>query len=912
MFEWLTRRLGISGKGTHASTLREQGNELLAQDRHAEAGRCYEKALSADPRDAKALISLGFVQSELGRPVEAVASLQKAVALVPDDFDACYLLAIASEQCADLDKAIAWFQRALEIQPASELAHRDLGRVLSRSGKFVEAREILEQGISLHPDSADLQFYLGNLLLEEHRPALAIISFRKALSMGSTDANVHASLGAAHDRLGQLEQAATSYQNAIRLAPRNALFQGFLATLLLKQGHTDAAIAGYQKAIALDPEHAGIHGELGEAFRQMGDFAAAAAHCRKAVALQPDLASAHNCLGAVLGESRQFADALSSFGKAIALAPDFAEALGNRSNTLLSLNRREEALADAEKAVSLRPVDSRLLNQLGVVLHRLGQRVQALEKYDAALAATATHVEALNNRGNVLADMGRLADADASYARALSISGDYAPAHFNRGNVQRRSGRMEDALASYVRALALQPDLPFLFGNWLHLRMQACDWTDLGRDFEELEHRIDDTDQVFNPFTLVSTHLTPAQHRRAVEAYARDQFPVTARPVWSPPPVTNQRIRLGYFSADFHEHATAYLMAELFERHNKEKFELFAFSFGPETPNAMRTRLENAFDQFLVVNSKSDPEIAAMARGLRIDIAVDLKGYTQNCRPGIFACGAAPLQVNYLGYPGTLGTPCIDYIIADQVLIPKDHQDFYSEKVVYLPDSYQANDSLRQISTRSFTREELGLPHEGFVFCCFNSSFKITPAIFDVWMRLLQEVPGSVLWLLDDNPLATRHLRDHARDRGVAAERLVFSPRMPLSEHLARHRLADLFLDTCHCNAHTTASDALWAGLPVLTCLGETFAGRVASSLLTAVGLQELITKSLEEYEAKALELARDEAGLAELKADLAARRTQAPLFDAQLFARHIESAFDQMHALHRAGQPPRHIVVTR
>lgn len=912
MFERLTRRLGISDKRADAQALREQGNELLAQDRPAEAGRCYEKALAIDPLDTKALISLGFVLSGLGRPADAAASLRKAVALVPDDFDACYLLAIASEQCADLDEAIVWFQRALEIHPESELAHRDLGRVLSRSGKFAQAREVLKRGISLHPHSADLQFYLGNLLLELHQPAQAIICFHKALSMGSTDANVHASLGAAHDRLGQLEPATASYQSAVRLAPRNALFQRFLATLLLKQGHIDAAIAGYQNALALDPEHAGTHCELGEAFRQKGDLTAAIAHCSRAVALQPGLAAAHNGLGAVLGEARQFTEALSSFGKAIALAPDFVEALGNRSNTLLSLNRREEALADAEKAVSLRPADSRLLNQLGLVLHQMGRREQALEKYDAALEVSAAHLEALNNRGNVLADMGRLADADACYARALSISEGYAPAHFNRGNVQRRSGRMEDALASYGRALALQPDLPFLFGNWLHLKMQACDWADLERDFAELERRIDDADEVFNPFTLVSTHLTPAQHRRAVEAYARSQFPVAARPAWPPRPGAARRIRLGYFSADFHEHATAYLMAELFEQHDKDKFELFAFSFGPVAQSAMRTRLENAFDHFLVVNSKSDSEIAAMAREMQIDIAVDLKGYTQNCRPGIFACHAAPVQASYLGYPGTLGTPCIDYIIADEVLIPKDHQDFYSEKVIYLPDSYQVNDSQRPISNRSFTREELGLPRQGFVFCCFNNSFKITPVIFDVWMRLLQKVDGSVLWLLDDNPLATRHLRDHARDRGVAAQRLVFSPRMPLPEHLARHRLADLFLDTIHCNAHTTASDALWAGLPVLTCLGETFAGRVASSLLMAVDLQELVTRSPEEYEAKALELAGDGAGLAMLKARLEARRTQAPLFNARLFARHIESAFEQVHALRCAGQPPQHIAVSQ
>lgn len=912
MLEWFTRRWGMAHKAADGSALRAQGNELLAKDRHAEAGLCYEKALAINPADTKALINLGFVQTELGRPAQAAMSLRKAVALAPDDFDACYLLAIACELCAHIDEAITWFQRALDIQPTSELVHRDLGRALSRSGNFVQAREVLEQGICLHPDSADLQVCLGNLLLEQRQPAQAITCFQHALSKGCTEAGVHAGLGTAHHSLGQLEQAMASYRNAIRLAPQDALLQRRLATLLLQQGDVDTAIDGYRQAIALDPEHASTYAELGEALRLKGDLTGAMAHFNDALARQPDLAPAHNGLGAVLGARGQFADALSSFEKAIALAPDFAEALGNRSNTLLRLNRPEEALADAEKAASLCPTDSRLLNQWGLVLHQLGRCEQALEKYDVALASSPMFVEALNNRGNVLADMGRLVDAEASHARAVAISGDYAQAHFNRGNVLRRSGRMEDALASYARALALQPDLPFLFGNWLHLKMQACDWTGLARDFEELERRIDDANQIFNPFTLISTHLTPAQHRRAVEAYARRQFPVAPQREWPPGAAAGQRIRLGYFSADFHEHATAYLMAELFEQHDRDKFELYAFSFGPVAKSTMRTRLENAFDHFLVVNSKSDAEIAAKARDLRIDIAVDLKGYTQNARPGIFASRAAPVQVSYLGYPGSLGTSCIDYIIADEVLVPKEHQEFYSEKVVYLPDSYQVNDSRRPISTRSVTREAVGLPHDGFVFCCFNNSFKITPDIFDVWMRLLQKVAGSVLWLLDDNPLATKHLRGHARDRGVTEDRLVFSPRIPLPEHLARHRLADLFLDTLHCNAHTTASDALWAGLPVLTCIGETFASRVASSLLVAVDLQELVTHSLEEYEAKALALAGGEMDLASLRTRLEKHRIRAPLFNARLFAKHIESAFSQMHALRCAGRPPQPIAVIR
>jgi predicted O-linked N-acetylglucosamine transferase (SPINDLY family) len=373
------------------------------------------------------------------------------------------------------------------------------------------------------------------------------------------------------------------------------------------------------------------------------------------------------------------------------------------------------------------------------------------------------------------------------------------------------------------------------------------------------------------------------------------------------PPAAAGRIHIGYFSADFHEHATSYLIAQLFELHDRSRFRITALSFGPPSSSAMRRRLHAACDEFIDVRSEADADIATRARRLAIDIAVDLKGFTQDSRIGIFAHRAAPLQVNFLGYPGTLGAPFMDYLIADRTLIPEGAETGYAEKIIFLPDSYQVNDATRAIASKTYTRRELHLPDAGFVFCCFNNAYKILPATFECWMRILRQVEGSVLWLLGDNAAMIRNLRREAANRGVSRERLIFASRTDLAAHLARHAGADLFLDTLPCNAHTTASDALWAGLPVLTCPGGSFAARVAASLLQAIGLPELIAPTPQRYEEIAVALATDPEALAAVRSRLRAQRLSAPLFDTPRYCRHLEQAFADIDARRRAGLPPEH-----
>jgi predicted O-linked N-acetylglucosamine transferase (SPINDLY family) len=520
------------------------------------------------------------------------------------------------------------------------------------------------------------------------------------------------------------------------------------------------------------------------------------------------------------------------------------------------------------------------------------------------LANRPDHVEALNCRGNALLELGRSEEALASYDRALAVRPDYTDALNNRTDALRALGRREELVEGYRRLLSAAPDYDYARGFLLGAQLQCCEWAEYDGSTARVSDDVRAGKRSIAPFDFLVISESADDQLRCARAFAADKHPVGAQPVWRGELYSHGRIRLAYLSGDLRNHAVAYLIAGLFEAHDRTRFEITALSFGPGGTDEMGKRLVPAFDRFVNIGQKSDREVALLLRELEIDIAVDLQGYTKGCRPGILAQRAAPVQVNYLGYPGTMGAPYMDYIIGDQMVIPPEQHSCYSEKVVYLPDCYQANDSRRGIAPRMPTRAQAGLPEEGFVFCCFNNNHKINPRVFGIWMRLLQEVEESAIWLLEDNPVAARNLRREAERRGVAPQRVVFAPRVKMEEHLARQRLADLFLDTLPYNAHVTASDALWTGLPVLTRLGQTFAGRVAASLLTAAGLPELITHSWEDYEALALALARDPMRLADIKARLARNRSTCALFDTDRYRRRIEAAYITMWERAQRGEP--------
>lgn len=672
------------------------------------------------------------------------------------------------------------------------------------------------------------------------------------------------------------EEAANLMGRAVACKPLDARAKYFYANVLKELKRFDEALDQYQGALELAPGFAEVHQDRADLLTELGRLDEALQSYERALQIKPDSAAAHNNRGVALQALKRLDEALESHGRALKINPDYAEAFYNR----------------------------------GLTLRELGRFPDALESYDRALQIQPHYAEAHNNRGVALQALKRFAEAHESYERALKIRPDLAEAWYGRGNALSELGRFDEALTSYERALELAPSQAWLYGAWLITRMQLSDWLDFGTLVARLEAAIRQERRCTVPFPVIALVDSPSLQQTAAMIWASAQETTSLPPIERRP--SPARLRLGYYSADFHTHATAHLMAELFERHDRTRFELVAFSFGPEVRDEMRLRLAAAFDRFLEVGAKSDREVAQISRELQIDIAVDLKGFTQHERHGIFAHRAAPIQVNFLGCPGTMGAQYLDYIVADSTLVPEESRRYYAEKVAYLPHSYQVNDRRRRIADKAFSRAELGLPPSGFVFCCFNNAYKITPATFDGWMRILARVEGSVLWLLEDNQTAVNNLRREAEARGIKAARLIFGPRLPLPEHLARHRAADLFLDTLPCNAHTTASDALWTGLPVLTQIGESFAARVAASLLNAIGLPELITRAQEQYETLAIELAHNPALLAAITEKLRQNRLSTPLFDTEQYARHLEDAYTQMCARYQADLNPEHIYVAR
>jgi len=627
----------------------------------------------------------------------------------------------------------------------------------------------------------------------------------------------------------------------------------------------------YGEVLRANPRHFQAMYGMGFLHYQVGRFEEASRIIGDALRINPRSPEAFFARGCALQQLNRASEALVCFDSALALKPGFVEAQSNRGMALMALNRDEQALESIEVALALDPSNESAWNNRGCIFEKLGRHEDALLCFGKAIASQPSSVEALINCGSALASL----------------------------------KRYEEAAASFAKALAINPDHPYARGNLVLFRMHACDWRNFAQDKTEIAAALQAGKRAIYPFVNLALSDSMAEQLQCARILAANDAPASSSPLWRGETYRHDRIRVAYVSADFHAHATAALMAGVWENHDRSRFETVAISFGKDDGSEMRERVRRSFDRFIDVRERSDAEIASLMRQMEIDIAIDLKGYTLHHRSGIFAHRPAPVQASYLGYPGTMGAPYIDYIIADRIVIPPSHQPFYTEQIVYLPGSYQCNDTARPMAEPS-TRRQAGLPEAGFVFCCFNNNFKIAPEIFAIWMRLLREIRGSVLWLLEDNPDSMRNLRREADERGVVPERLIFAPRVNASDHLARHRLADLFLDTQPYGAHTTASDALWAGLPVLTVEGPTFAARVAASLLHAVGMPELVTPSLQAYETHALALARDTALLNALKAKLARNRATHALFDTVQFTRNLEAAYAIMWERCQRGERPR------
>ena len=602
----------------------------------------------------------------------------------------------------------------------------------------------------------------------------------------------------------------------------------------------------------------------------------------------------------------------------LAAAPKDPDVLQLFGTVAFQLGDHDTAIEHLQASLDIKPAQPAIRQNLaqawmarGVAQQNAQQFDASRESYGQALNLNPAFVEVINNIGVILLGSGQWEEALAHFKRAADINPNFVDAAVNVASALKALQRYSEAIPAFRKALALKPDSPFLKGAYIHMKQHACAWENLEEDFRDLLADVDAGRMAATPLVLTATPATPVQILKGTTTYATVRYPQSPQPLWRGERYAHDKIRVGYFSPDFYDHATSRLFVGVLEAHDRTRFELRGFTWGPSPPSPMRDRVDAAFQGLIDINGMSDRKAAELARAHELDIVVDISGFTEISRPGIFAHRPAPVQVSYLALPGSMGTPYHDYMIADRIVVPTEHHAFYREKIVTLPDTYQCNDDQRAASSRVFTREELGLPQAGFVFASFNSSFKITPEAFDIWMSLLRDVPGSVLWLLNVGDAAKDNLRREAEARGVSADRLVFAPRASPSDHLARHVHADLFLDTLIYNGHTTTSDALWMGGVVVACEGTAFAGRVSASLLTALGVPELIAPNPAAYARLALELARDPARLSTIKAKIAANRRTFPLFDTYRFTRHLEAAFADMQDRSQRGEAPAALTIS-
>ncbi|HVQ61278.1 MAG TPA: tetratricopeptide repeat protein [Burkholderiales bacterium] len=738
--------------------------------------------------------------------------------------------------------------------------------------------------------------------------------YRSILATDPGNADALHLLGTVAHHVGRHDAAVELIQQALTRQPANPIYLNNLANALRALGRPQEAEVRYRQALTLNPRYAHAFYNLGVTLEQLGRGADAESAYREAIGVEPNLAEAHYNLGNLLQGLKRFDQSRSEYEAVLLLRPQNAEAHNNLGNALKALDLVGDAERHYREAVRLKPDYAVAHYNFGSLLHDRGRLAEAERSYVRSLALNPRFPEAHYNLGNLLKRAGRVLEAEKNYRQALALKPEYPEASYNLGITIQALGRRAEAEACFRTALRLKPDYPEAHCLWIHERQHLCRWENLLPDAEVLRERIRNGSwaRVF-PFTFLALpETTAAEQHRCAQRFAEVEF----RDFLPRPPLAGSRrrsrpkIRVGYLSADFHEHATSYLLPEVIERHDREHFEVHGYSHGIDDSSGTGRRVRAAFDVLRDLRPLDDTQAAQQILADEVDILVDLKGYTENSRVQICALRPAPVQVSWLGYPGTLGVAKLaDYFVGDPVVSPLEHAEHYSERLALMPHCYQPNDARREIGSRP-SRAEAGLPPEGFVFCSFNRSYKLTPAILDLWCALLRDVPGSVLWLLQGTPESQRNILQEAAKRGLDVQRLVFAPQMPPASHLGRLQLADLALDTFPVTSHTTASDALWAGVPLVARLGETFVSRVSSSIVTAAGLPELVTHDDRSYLELARTLATQPARLSKLRAKLEQGRKTCALFDSTRFVSDLEDLYRRMWDDHGRGRlealPPR------
>lgn len=707
---------------------------------------------------------------------------------------------------------------------------------------------------------------------------------------------------------GRFAEADDLYKQLVVAFPEQPDLLHFAGLCKHRLGDRPGAIGLLQAAIAINPNDAVFHFNLGIVLQELNRFEDALACHAAALAIKPDFLDALNAQANVLCLLGKLDEALVGYRSILSVNPEFLSAIYNYGLVCRTLGQLDEALRSFGRVLTYQPDNAVVLASRGEIFHQQNRNAEALADFNRALAIDRNSLSASFGRALIFLGQDRLKEAAEGFYHAISLDPRHAKAYFNLAVVLVMSEQWDGALYAFDKAIEIDQSIPYAHGYRLYARMHVCNWFDFDTSCRTLFAQIEQGERVCAPFPLLAFPATAQLQKRCAEIYIADRYPEMATSTRMTTKQARDRIRLGYLSADFHNHATAYLMASLFEIHDRSSFEVIGISYGQNVKDEMRSRLLEAFDTFLDISDRSDDEAVADIRNLDIDIAIDLKGFTRGFRLGLLARRVAPIQVSYLGYPGTMGAPYIDYLVADREVIPDALRDCFSEKIVRLPTCYQVNDASRARPARLHSREQVGLAEEDFVFCCFNNNYKITPDVFEIWMSIMRQIGRSVLWLLEDNPTASLNLRRAAVRAGISEQRLVFAQRTDQETHLSRHYLADLFLDTFVCNAHTTASDALWMGVPLVTLEGETFHSRVAASLLHSLGVPELIARTPSEYEQIVIALAGNPNELARVRQRVSKNRTTSALFDTRSFAGNLETAYRMMWMRHQAGQRPDHL----
>lgn len=789
----------------------------------------------------------------------------------PEHAGALTLLGAAKLRSGDTETAVSLLSRSVSAQPNNAAAHSNLAAALLAQNRKSEALSRCEQALALAPDLPEALNNYGNTLRALGRYDDAQESFARAIRLAPNFVDAWIGQGGTFRALCRPEDALRCHDRALELHPNSPRAMAERAVALKDLGRLDEALATCDRALCLDPNAVDVLNTRGNILRRLQRYDEALVCYGKALGQRPDSAEILTNYGRVLLDLKEPTKALELYNKALGSDPGLAEAHVQRARAFFVLQRPEQVISSVDHALSLTPESSDAHIVRGAALHLLGRTEDALVSLKRALDIDPANLEALELRGSLLAGL----------------------------------KRYDEAIPCYIRILDLDPDYPYILGELLAARLHCCDWTDLSSMTQRLRVSVSSGKRVIQPFAYLSAAESPVDSLSCARIWIKDKCSKTPQPLWTGQRYKHDKIRVAYLSGNFRNHTTMYLMWELLGSHDKAKVDMFFASFGPNDESGVRAHLQESRERFLDLRGLSDKEAAQTLRDLEIDIAVDLDGLGAGGCLEILSFRPAPIQVNYLGFPGSSGADFIDYILADQYVIPERDELHYSEQVVYLPHCYQANPSNRAVSPHIPARSEVGLPQTAFVFCCFNNSYKITPDVFDIWMQLLDVVPNSVLWLLENNSACAFNLQREASKRGIAPSRLVFAPRVSVDRYLAYYRLVDVFLDTSPVNAHTTASDAIWMGVPLITCTGNTFAGRVAGSLLNAIGLSDLVTQNLDDYKALALSLAMNPDLLAAVRQRIVINRTTHPLFGGAGHCRRLESAYEVMWNIYQRGQEP-------